>query len=351
MIEKMAAHFSKRIDYQILVPSYPYCQESKATSMSRRICIQLFGQESMRAAILDFQPDLVYSDTPLHAAVLKLFSLSIRRSIPFVIHLRGNWWQEYYSWFLVAPWRKRALSSQQYCYNWFSLISSRKITPICKWLNNVVTAHLPLKSTQVVYQGVDPTEFSETSESYEFLRPAVAIIQNHTIWPKVVGLVRFSSIVRRLPSVNFYITEGELYDQTYVGEVKQAMAGLQNVHFVRSVNNPNSVRKMLNSTDCYVLATELDCCPTTILEASLMERPVIASRVGGVPETLLEGKTGWTIPNGEVNEWVARITQVVTDARLAGKLGAEGRRWVVENFAWSKIASQVENLIINSVHS
>ena len=351
MIERMAVHFSKRIDYRILVPSYPYSPESKATSMNRRINIQLFGQDSMRAGILDFQPDLVYSDTQLHAAVVKLFSLSVRRSIPFVIHLRGDWWQEYYTWFSEASWRKRALSSQQYCYNWFSLISSKKITPICKWLEKVVRVHLPLKRTEVVYQGVEPSEFKVVSETQEFERPAVAIIQNHTVLPKVTGLLRFREVAKNLPSIKFYITEGEPFDQRYVGAVKQAMADLRNVVFVKGVNSPGAVRKMLNSVDCYVLATELDCCPTTVLEASLMQKPVIASRVAGVPETILEGKTGWTIPNDDVHDWVTRITQVIRDPELNREMGEQGRKWVAENFSWSKIASQVEKIILETVQS
>jgi glycosyltransferase involved in cell wall biosynthesis len=348
MMESMAVHFSKRIDYRILVPSYLY-SKSQATSMSGRIRIQLFGEESIRRAVLDFQPELVYSDSALHAAVLKLFSLSVRKSIPFVIHLRGNWWQEYYSWFTNASWRRRAFSSQQYCYNWFSLITSKSITPICKWLEKVVRCHLPFKPTRVVYQGVDPLEFDETSETYEFVRPAVAIIQNHTILPKVAGLLRFSAVIKNLPSVHFYITEGEAYDQRYVGAVKQAMEGLRNAHFVKGINSPNAVRQMLNSVDCYVLATELDCCPTTVLEASLMRKPVIASRVGGVPETIWEGKTGWTIPNDHVYEWVRRINQIAHDEELGTELGMVGRKWVAANFAWTKIASQVEDIILKTV--
>jgi len=349
MMERMAVHFSKQIDYRILVPSYPYKTESKPSSRFDRIGIQLFGEDSTRRAVLDFKPELVYTDTTLHAATMKLFALSVGKSIPFVTHLRGNWWQEYYAWFRYAPWRKRVLGTQQYFYNWFSLITSVKITPICRWLEKVVKCHIPFKPTQVVYQGIDPLEFSETSEKYGFNRPAVAIIQNHTVLPKVAGLLKFSRVIKGLPSVQFYITEGEAYDQSYVLDVKQAMAGLENVHFVKGINNPSAVRKMLSSTDCYVLPTELDCCPTTVLEASLMRKPVIASRVGGVPETVCEGTTGWTIPNDDVSQWMMRIEEVVSDHRLRASMGSAGREWVVNNFAWSKIASEVENLIISLV--
>jgi glycosyltransferase involved in cell wall biosynthesis len=311
--------------------------------------MQILGEDAIGKSVLDFKPDLIYSDTPLHAASIKLFSLSARKSIPFIIHLRGDWWREYYSWFASASWPKRFRSAQQYSYNWFSLLTSRKITPICKWLERIVNHHLPRKPTEVVYQGIAPTEFDQTTEQFNFQRPSIAIIQNHTVYPKVAGLLKLRPVIQRLPSVHFYITEGEKYDQRYAPLVKGSMGNCSNVHFVNGIDNPNAVRKMLNSVDCYILATELDCCPTTVLEASLMQKPVIASRVGGVPEIVLENRTGWTIPNDSTAEWVDRITQILSDRKLRDTFGRTGREWVSEKFGWNNIAMQVEKLILDQV--
>ena len=311
--------------------------------------MQILGEDAIGKAVINFEPDLIYSDTPLHAANAKLFSFFTGRTIPFIIHLRGDWWREYYAWFASAPWRKRLRSSQQYSYNWFSLLTSRKITPICRWLDRIVKHYLPCKPTEVVYQGVAPTEFDQTTEAFEFQKPAVAIIQNHTIYPKVAGLIKFRRVIQSLPSVHFYITEGEMHDQRFTRLVNESMATCGNAHFVKGINNPNAVRKMLNSVDCYVLATELDCCPTTILEASLMRKPVIASKVGGVPETVLENQTGWTIPNDSTTEWVNRITQILSDRKLRNSFGTRGREWVSEKFGWNSIAVQVEKLILEQV--
>jgi glycosyltransferase involved in cell wall biosynthesis len=213
-----------------------------------------------------------------------------------------------------------------------------------------VNHHLPWKATEVVYQGIDPSQFDKTHETLNFERPAVAIIQNHTIYPKVAGLMKFRSVIQNLPSIHFYITEGEMYDQRYVALVRESMRSCKNVHFVKGINNPDAVRRMLNSVDCYVLATELDCCPTTILEASLMRKPVLASRVGGVPEIVLEGQTGWTIPNESTGVWVEKISELAADRKLRERLGTTGRDWVSENFAWSRIAAQVEALILDQVY-
>jgi len=303
----------------------------------------------LREAIREFRPDIIYVDSALYGAQFKLMSFIARKRKPLIVHLRGDWWREYWAWFSMTRRRKlvdRLAETQQYVYNWTSLLLANKVTPICKWLERVVRHYIPGKRTEVVYQGVDPHQFYP-EEGFEFQRPAVAIIQNHTIHPKVLGLVNFKKVTERLPEVHFYITEGENIYQPFLQDIKERYSTSRNVHFVSGVDSPSGVRKMLTASDCYVLASELDCCPTTVLEASLMRRPVIASRVGGVPEIVQENQTGWTISNGATDDWVQKINLVVTDAKLNRRLGEKGREWVSKRFGWATVARQVESLILN----
>jgi len=346
----MAENFSPDIQYQIVHPNYPATVATRrARSVTEKLDDQLLGGKTVREAITLFQPDIVYSDNALYTAQFKLSSIFSRTRLPLILHLRGDWWREYWSWFETASLRKRALSLQQYSYNWASVTTARKITPICKWLERTVKHYLPWKSTEVVYQGVAPEQFY-SEEGMTFEHPAMAIIQNHSIYPKVVGLLRFKQIVQKLPKIHFYIAEGEIEGQRFLQEIKQAYVGMPNVHFVSNIVDVRAVRMMLTACDGYVLATGLDCCPTTILEASLMKRPVLASRVGGVPEILLEGETGWSIDNSDTEAWITKLTLLSQDAKLRRHLGEVGNKWVNEYFGWTKIAAQVEALLKREAH-
>ena len=300
----------------------------------------------MRDAIIKFEPDIIYSDNALYTAQFKLSSLFSRQRIPVILHLRGDWWRKYWAWFSTASFRKRALSTQQYSYNWTSVATARKITPICRWLEKTVNHNLPWKRTEVVYQGVAPEQFY-AEDGLTLEHPAVAVIQNHSIYPKVVGLLQFKRIAERLPMMHFYIAEGEYEGQQFLPRVKQAYAGLANVHFLPDIVGIDAVRRMLTACDCYALATGLDCCPTTILEASLMERPVVASRIGGVPEIILEGETGWSINNKAADAWTEKLSALAQDSKLRRRMGAAGKKWVTEEFGWKRIAAQVEHLLLN----
>jgi len=349
MIRRMAQHFSPQIVWELITPSYPYPDElGRQMSASEKIFSRLLPttDKSTAEQVAAFSPDIVYTDSPLYGTQFKLYSYAHGNRVPVILHLRGDWWYEYWVWFRSAGWKQRALSSQIYVYQSLSTVLARKITPICRWLESVVKHYVPFQDTEVVYQGVAPEEFG--SEPGMTLRhPAVAIIQNHTVYAKVVGLLKFAEVVKKLPNIQFYIAEGERVRQGFLPRVKDRFGGFHNVHFVEGVDNPLAVKRLLTAVDCYVLASGLDCCPTTVLEASLMRKPVIASRIGGVPEIVLENQTGWTVRNDDPKTWVEKITLALSDAQLNRKMGQAGREWVIKKFAWINIARQVENILVS----
>jgi len=89
------------------------------------------------------------------------------------------------------------------------------------------------------------------------------------------------------------------------------------------------------------------------LEAMACEAAVVASAVGGIPEIVVDGETGYLVPcdpEGMARDAEAarvfeaglaeRINQLVADPALSARLGAAGRRRVLERFAWERIAAR-----------
>ncbi len=144
-----------------------------------------------------------------------------------------------------------------------------------------------------------------------------------------------------MSDVNFYVAGGGAHTHL----VKQAYSGMDNVHFVGRLSYPEEVRRFYKSVDLYVLPSGLDCCPTTLLEASLCAKPVVASRVGGIPELVRQGETGWTLKNVHADEWVSQIRTVLGDRKLQEEVGEKARRFVMENFTWEREAAKVISTI------
>ena len=347
------ANSFKRNFFEQMLESFPPSVESNILDVQSCFSRRGWGLPSRQLLrqLEALEPDVVYTDYQGYPAwYAKFYELLARRRIPTIVHLRGDWWTEFYAWFATAPGRDRRFAVYRYYFTYTGLALADAITPICQALNKTVLRHFPSKLTYVVHQGVDPRIFYQ-EPGVSLRHPNVCIIQNHTIWPKVRGLLQFVEVVREMPEVHFYISGGQPISQPYAPLVEQAFAPFENVHLLGPIHYPSGLRQVLSDADLYVLASGLDMCPTSVLEASLMQKPVVASRVGGVPEIVLEGCTGYTLPNRDVHLWVRTIRSILADKELTARLGKEGRRWVSENFGWAKIGKRTLDAIRTTVES
>jgi alpha-maltose-1-phosphate synthase len=86
------------------------------------------------------------------------------------------------------------------------------------------------------------------------------------------------------------------------------------------------------------------------LEAMACETAVVASRVGGIPEIVVEGETGYLVDldpddlESFTMNLASRIDEVLTDPALASRMGKAGRRRVLEHFGWPAIALRTAEL-------
>jgi glycosyltransferase involved in cell wall biosynthesis len=73
--------------------------------------------------------------------------------------------------------------------------------------------------------------------------------------------------------------------------------------------------------------------PLSIMEASALERPVIGANIGGIPELIREGETGYVFTSGSV-ESLAQVLREVAQLPVAAlrRLGAAGRDWMGAEF-------------------
>jgi starch synthase len=87
-----------------------------------------------------------------------------------------------------------------------------------------------------------------------------------------------------------------------------------------------------------------------ILEAMACETPVVASRVGGIPEIVVEGETGYLVDfdpadlDAFTSALADRMEKLLGDTTLAARMGKAGRERVLEHFGWRAIAAQTVKL-------
>lgn len=128
-------------------------------------------------------------------------------------------------------------------------------------------------------------------------------------------------------------------DEVSLRQTAQA-AGI-NVSFL---GERKDIKEILQVMDIFVLASLYEGFPVVVLEAMAAGLPVVASRVGGLKEAVLDEKTGFLVEPGNPVILAARIKELLLKDSTRRKFGEAGFIRVKENFPLEKTVSKIENL-------
>jgi glycosyltransferase involved in cell wall biosynthesis len=109
------------------------------------------------------------------------------------------------------------------------------------------------------------------------------------------------------------------------GAVEDEIRRLRLEERVRLVGERSDVPALLADSDLFVLSSRSEGLPVSVLEAMAAGLPVVASRVGGLAELVVDGETGILVPPGDIPALSAALGDLVDDRELRRKLGAAGR--------------------------
>jgi len=98
----------------------------------------------------------------------------------------------------------------------------------------------------------------------------------------------------------------------------------------------NSLHEFLCRHDVMVMPSYRESFGVAALEASAAGLPVIASNIDGIPEVVIEDKTGILIPPGDSDRLSQEIAKLAENAELRNSMGKAGRTFVEENYDWEK---------------
>jgi len=111
----------------------------------------------------------------------------------------------------------------------------------------------------------------------------------------------------------------------------------KDVSFVGQVPN---IADYLSVADLLLLPSETESFGLAALEAMACEVPVIATRVGGLPEVVRDGETGFLVSVGDIEAIADRAEEVLSDPAKGRAMGARGREWGVSQFNTDRVIPQ-----------
>ncbi len=106
----------------------------------------------------------------------------------------------------------------------------------------------------------------------------------------------------------------------------------------------HDVPKLLCQLDIFVLSSTTEGISLTLLEAMATELPIVATNVGGNPEVVIDGETGYLVSSQNPEEMAKKLLLLINDKNLRRKMGEKGRERVIANFSIKETARKYEEL-------
>lgn len=109
------------------------------------------------------------------------------------------------------------------------------------------------------------------------------------------------------------------------------------IRFIPAQNDPSKIALYYQSADIYIHAARMDTYPTTVLEALACGCPVVATRVGGIPEQIINGETGFLVSPGDAAALSNYMKLIFEDSTLRDRLARNASDYALRNFSLDKM--------------
>lgn len=304
---------------------------------SKNIKDWFFGNTKFKKLISEFKPDAIFVDRQSHFGLA-----AIKSKIPLFILLRGHYWSEIiyakqtlYKGPLVriVIWFRNRIAEK--CFS-----GATMILPICSYLINVVKEHHPSIPLGVFFEGINADHWYLT-KGMNLKHPCVGLLQDANWWGKTKEMLVLKKVLEKMPDVTFYWAGDGPYREKIISE----LGIFKNFVWLGRLDYPDKVREYLSEIDVYALVTGMDLAPLTLKEAQLMEKPIVATDVGGVSEIMNDKVTGFLVKEGSHEDLIEKLTKLLHDKELAKNMGSNGRTFVKDKFSWDKIAENFLTLV------
>lgn len=196
----------------------------------------------------------------------------------------------------------------------------------------------------VIPNGVNPGEFSPRSESPKPGTTCTVLFVGRC-YPEQKGLQHLIRAMALLPpslGVRLRIV-GEDWGGTEGLRLLAESLGVANLVSFDGPLSRAGVVEAFRRSDMFALPSLFEPFGIAVLEAMSAGLPVVASRVGGVPEVVEEGSTALLVPPGDQRQLADALERLARDPALRAALGAAGRRRSLQ-FSWDRIAPQIRQV-------
>lgn len=302
----------------------------KVFNLERKEGLDLSILKKIKLILIEEHPDILHPHqyTPYFYTVASCFSLR-RPRIVFTEHGR------------FFPDRIRI---KRVIFNQFTQFFTDAIIGVCKFTKEALVKYerFAQNRIEVIYNGIKIEEFSADidvvlKKKTLQLNPDNRIIgtvgrlcieKNHKMLIKA-----FAEVKKQISNVKLLIVgDGEL--RVELEALSQKMDLDKDILFL---GERQDIPDLMKIFDLFVLSSDSEAASLVLLEAMASGLPVVATRVGGNPELVLDGETGILVERGNYKNFAQAIIRILQMNDLKTKMGIAGEKRVIENFTFEKM--------------
>ena len=343
------------IEVSSFVQNYPELSFIKIPSLHRAIH-PFYDAKAYRQLLFllrKYRPQIVHTHG-FKSGLLGRFAAR-KMGVPVIIHTyHGHLFHSYYNRFVSSIICK--------IERWLATFTTRiiAISPQQAIELTEVYRIAPANKISTIYLGIDKNDYLLTGEGlrkkYHVPDDVVIVavigrlvpIKNHFFFIKIA-----EQIVKVESKVCFFI----IGDGHQKWTIQKGLSRLQiswqegkqneaktNVYFTSWITN---IAAALQDVDVVMLTSLNEGTPVSLLEAQMFGKPVIATNVGGVRDSLVANQTGFLIEDFCVEEAVAKLKQLIDNKALRTQMGVKGKAFVEEQFSKEKEVAAIDELYTN----
>ncbi len=212
----------------------------------------------------------------------------------------------------------------------------------------------PDDKIRIIYNGVDLAKFRTSTDrgvlaEFGFAEgdPVVGIVAVLRPEKDHVSLLRAArTVVDELTNARFLII-GEGPTRPQLEGLCTELGITPNVHFAGSRDD---VARLLPAIDVFALTSTSECFPISVLEAMACARPAVCSAVGGIPEVIKDGETGYLVPPKDPPQLAAGLLKLLQDPLTARRMGRAARARVEAEFDLDRSIAAAQQAIEDVVN-
>ena len=293
------------------------------------------------------QPDIVHTHMAKAGTVGRLAARIC--GVPLVVHTyHGHVFHSYFS-----PAKTRVFLTIERALG----LATNRIIVVGDGQRDEIASYgvAPLRKLTTIRLGLELDQFLEAESHRGELRRELGIDPQAPLVGIVGRLVPIKapelflqaavSIREALPSAEFLVV-GD-------GERRQELESLVNQlglsQSVRFLGWRRDLVRVYADLDVVALSSLNEGSPVVLIEALAAARPVVATAVGGVPEVVIHGQTGLTVPVSDVSALSESILTLLRDRSLADRLGQAGRQHVYPRYDSSRLVDDVRQLYLREL--